>query len=372
MSTATKNQIKSPILSDERLNIDRIGKLIGRDNKDAKLKKIGISNQQFHLIIMPTEKCNFRCTYCYEDFAVGKMKEETILGIKALLERRCADLRYLSISWFGGEPLAAKNVVFEISEYAKSLTFRYPQLTYLGSMTTNAYLLNYKTFSTLANAGVRDYQVSLDGPREVHDKSRIRADGGGTYDKIWANLLAIRNSSLPVSILLRIHVAANTFELLDPLIEDIKKEFISDSRFTVVFRPVEHLGGANDASIKILSETEREEVLKALQIKLFGENLASPQNLREPDNYVCYASKPNSLVIRANGDVGKCTVALYDERNKIASLQSDGTLKLIPGRLAPWVRGIETLDFETLGCPLVNLPLANETTLNSSEKELIS
>ncbi|MBD1835210.1 hypothetical protein H6F61_21610 [Cyanobacteria bacterium FACHB-472] len=49
-------------------------------------------------------------------------------------------------------------------------------------------------------------------------------------------------------------------------------------------------------------------------------------------------------------------MALYDDRNKIASLQPDGTLKLIPGRLAPWVRGIETLDTATLHCPLVNLP----------------
>jgi uncharacterized protein len=24
------------------------------------------------LTILPTEKCNFRCTYCYEDFELGK------------------------------------------------------------------------------------------------------------------------------------------------------------------------------------------------------------------------------------------------------------------------------------------------------------
>ena len=89
---------------------------------------------------------------------------------------------------------------------------------------------------------------------------------------------------------------------------------------------------------------------------MFGENLASPQNLLEQDNYVCYASRPNSLVVRSNGDVAKCTVALYDDRNKVATLQPDGTIKLIPGRLAPWLRGMETLDFDTLGCPLVKLP----------------
>ena len=353
-STYTKSNFQ--VLSDESITIDNTGKFSTRDIEDTKLRKMGVSNRYFQIIILPTEKCNFRCTYCYEDFAAGRMKKETILGIKALLEKRCPDLRYLNISWFGGEPLTAKDIVLEISEYAMSLVYRYPKLRYMGDMTTNAYLLDYKTVAALANVGVRNYQISLDGPREVHNKSRLRADGSSTYDRIWANLLAIRDSSLPVSIMLRIHFTADTLKLIDPLIEDIRREFLHDSRFGVFFKAIERLGGPNDASIKIFSEAEKEEALKSLQTKLFGENLTSSQNVSLADDYVCYASRPNSLVIRSNGDVGKCTVALYDERNKIASLQPDGTLKLIPGRLAPWVRGIETLDPATLGCPLMNLP----------------
>lgn len=313
-----------------------------------------VSNRYLQLIVMPTEKCNFRCTYCYEDFALGRMNKETIMGIKALIDRRCSDLEHLQISWFGGEPLTAKDIVLEICEYIMSLTRKYPKLRYEGDMTTNAYFLDYNTTAALADVGVRAYQISLDGHREVHNKSRIRADGTGTYDKIWNNLLAIRDSSLPVSIMLRIHFTADTLKLLDPLIENIRKEFIDDSRFSVLFKAIERLGGSNDESIKILSEAEKEEAIKLLQIKLVGESTASSESLfLQP--HICYASRPNSLVIRSNGDVGKCTVALYDERNKIASLQPDGTLALIPGRLAPWVRGVETLDPATLTCPLVNL-----------------
>ena len=341
----------------ENISINTAGKTIVKDNANENLSKIGeASNKHFELIILPTEKCNFRCTYCYEDFAAGRMKPETISAIKKLLEKRATDLKTLHISWFGGEPLTAKNVVLKISEYAKYLASQHPQLSYSGSMTTNAYSLNYKTANDLANVGVRRYQISLDGPQEVHNKTRLRADGKGTYDKIWSNLLAIRDNSLPVSILLRIHFSADTFQLLDPLIEDIKKEFLPDPRFSILFRAIGRWGGENDDAIKVLSLKKKEQAIKSLQTKLFGENLDSPQNLPEPDNYVCYASRSNSLVIRSNGDVAKCTVALYDDRNKVATLQPDGTLKLIPGRLAPWLRGMETLDFDTLGCPLVKLP----------------
>ncbi|BAZ10613.1 radical SAM domain-containing protein [Calothrix sp. NIES-4071] len=329
-----------------------------------------ISDKMFQLIILPTEQCNFRCIYCYEDFSIGQMKPETILGIKALIQKRCQNLNYLSISWFGGEPLVAKNIVTDISEYAMSLTNKYPDLHYQSNMTTNAYLLDFNTASILANVGVREYQISLDGPREIHDKSRLRADGKSTFDRIWTNLLAIRDSSLPVDIKLRLHFTADTFKLIDPLIEDIKREFLPDSRFSVFFKSIEHLGSPNDTSINVFSEAEKEAAVKILEAKLFGENLQSPQNGAIPDDYVCYAARPNSLVIRANGTVGKCTVALSDERNNIGTLQSDGRLQLIPGRFAPWVRGIESLDALELGCPLVSLPTSDEITANLLSKAL--
>ncbi|WP_319423534.1 radical SAM protein [Pleurocapsa sp. FMAR1] len=343
--------------ANEKISIDTVGKTIVKNGANKNLSKIAkTSNKHFELIIMPTEKCNFRCTYCYEDFTAGRMKPEIISAIKKLLKRRAGDLETLHISWFGGEPLVAKNIVLEISEYSKHLASQNPQLSYSGGMTTNAYLLDYQTAKALANVGVKRYQISLDGPREIHNKSRLRADGKGTYDKIWSNLLAIRDSSLPVSILLRIHFSADTFQLLDPLIEDIKKEFLPDPRFLFVFKAIGRWGGENDNAIKVLSLKKKEQAVQSLQTKLFGENIDSPQNLPDPENYVCYASRSNSLVIRSNGDVAKCTVALYDDRNKVATLQPDGTLKLIPGRIAPWLRGMETLDFDTLGCPLVKLP----------------
>ena len=52
-----------------------------------------VNNRELELIILPTEKCNFRCTYCYEDFAIGKMKRETINAVKELIKRRAKDLR---------------------------------------------------------------------------------------------------------------------------------------------------------------------------------------------------------------------------------------------------------------------------------------
>ena len=371
MSIVNMSHSKIKIFDNEDITFDSIGKVYFEDKNSKYLNKRGFfNNKNLHLIILPTEKCNFRCTYCYEDFKVGKISKATIAGVKALLDSRCLDLRNISISWFGGEPLTAKNEVIDISKYVMSLVYRYPQLNYQGDMTTNGYLLDHKTVTALSNVGVREFQISLDGHKEVHDQSRLRADGEGTYDRIWNNLLAIRNSSLPVSIMLRLHFTVDTIELIDPLLENIKKEFLPDPRFSIFFKAIEKLGGANDAYIKTFSEKEKEKALNSLKAKLFGGNINHPQNYSLPEHPVCYASRPNSLVIRANGDVGKCTVALKDERNKVATLQPDGTLQLISGRLDPWLRGIKTLEPEDLTCPLVNLPPMKETNFKLKEKAL--
>jgi wyosine [tRNA(Phe)-imidazoG37] synthetase (radical SAM superfamily) len=34
------------------------------------------SNRLLDLTLLPIEQCNFRCTYCYETFADGKMKPD--------------------------------------------------------------------------------------------------------------------------------------------------------------------------------------------------------------------------------------------------------------------------------------------------------
>ena len=172
------------------------------------------------------------------------MKKEVVDSIKSFLTKRCKELDFVNIDWFGGEPLVAKDVVMDISQFMMSMIYTSPNLKYISSMTTNGYMLDRETASSLSDVGVRIYQVSLDGPREVHDRSRLRADGKGTFDKIWLNLLGIRDSFLPIKITIRIHVTVDTWNLLDPLIDDIKREFLPDSRFSVFFKSIEKLGGA--------------------------------------------------------------------------------------------------------------------------------
>ncbi|GBQ07096.1 hypothetical protein AA15669_1225 [Saccharibacter floricola DSM 15669] len=71
------------------------------------------------LTLFPTEKCNFRFTYCYEDYTQGRMSEETVEGVKNLLTMRAPDLSLLNLSWFGGESLLTKDILIDVLSYAQ-------------------------------------------------------------------------------------------------------------------------------------------------------------------------------------------------------------------------------------------------------------
>jgi len=309
-----------------------------------------VNDRVLELIVFPTEKCNFRCTYCYEDFAIGKMKQEIINSVKELIKRRVDELDELYLSWFGGEPLLAGEIVMDISRYASELTKKC-STSYRAGMSTNGYLLTPTVFSALARVGVLDYQISLDGPREVHNRTRVQTGGGESFDAIWENLVAIRATDIPAHITLRIHFSADTLSQLEPLIEEIKREFLPDSRFAVYFKPIGRWGGANDSNIQVLTSEESDAAIQRLQEKIYGDDFVPSQE--EP--HVCYASRPNSLVIRADGRIGKCTVALNDSRNVIGKLRPDGTLALDQERIRPWLRGLATMNADILACPLVGL-----------------
>ncbi|WP_328946727.1 radical SAM protein [Streptomyces sp. NBC_00250] len=311
------------------------------------------SDDFLHLIILPTEQCNFRCTYCYEDFAIGQMDPSTVQGIKRLLDRRMDGLQRVSVSWFGGEPLLGRGVVEDVSAHIAEAAARRPGLGYEADMTTNGYLLDLAMAEKLMPLGVRTYQISLDGPETVHNASRVRANGGGSFQRIWNNLLSIRASKLTVRVILRVHLAPDTLPYMPDFLAQVRDTFLDDERFSVSLRPIERMGGPNDESIDVLSASERVRIIEDLKAVLSN----GPSTSRETGTMdVCYAARPNSFVIRANGNIAKCTVALNDPANSIGHLLPDGTLQIDNEQLTPWVRGWARRDEDSVRCPYVGMP----------------
>ena len=338
-----------------------------------------ISPRVQELILLPTEKCNFRCTYCYEDFAQGKMTESTQRAIERFIERRVSRLSTLRFSWFGGEPLIAKDVVIRLSSFAKTICEE-NGTRFLGSLTTNAYLLTRELAIQLIDLNQNFFQITLDGFGDLHDELRRRADGGPTFRRIWENLLDLKQINRQFEVVIRIHVRPSNLENLQILMKQLSREFLGDPRFVLDFQHLRDMGGEGGKTItekitleqlpdierrlrNIFANPEHEASAPNTprfrsQMPTLAPNSGESAGAQRPSErvngqpYICYATKPNSLLIRSNGRIGKCTVALYDERNDLRKLNEDGTVALDNQLLQPWIRGLGTLDPDDVGCPI--------------------
>ncbi|UKE79648.1 radical SAM protein [Xanthomonas graminis] len=297
---------------------------------------------------MPTEKCNFRCTYCYEDFAIGRMPPSVVRGIKALITHRVPHLDRLNISWFGGEPLLARDVVLDIGQHANVVCAQHG-VAFSAGFTTNGYLLEPALLQRFTELQHREFQITLDGDAEWHDKTRITANKGATFEKLWSNLIAYRSLSANFAISLRLHLHLHlhqdNIESVRRLYSSLHRELLSDPRFSVYFHKVSNLSAGGTIGEKILPRDRYLEAIAYITSCVdCCKNNERPMSEEHLDGYICYAAKPNSLMIRANGKIGKCTVALNDDRNDIEN-----------DKLRRWMSGFSDLSERALGCPLSTL-----------------
>lgn len=313
-----------------------------------------VSSDSLNLIILPTEQCNFRCVYCYENFDnAKKMKKEIINSIKNLISIRVENnLNFLNISWFGGEPLTAYNTVIEIMKHSIEVCNDKTNLT--SDMTTNGYLLSRDKMIALTKNGVKSYQISFDGDKDYHDKFRLRADKKGTFDILWKNIIEIGRlpKNIDFHVTLRIHVNSKNIDSVKLFLRRTSKDLKGDDRFSVFIRPLSRLGSQNDSNLPLLNSKNAK---NKSDIILMLRDIAKTLDLKVskiPKDYVCYASFLNSLIIRQDGKLSKCTVALYNSKNSIGKINNDGTIEINRNKSLWWSRGLFTNNHLQLSCPL--------------------
>ena len=182
------------------------------------------ASQGVGLTICPTMGCNFDCPYCFENHKQGKMTEEVQADVAALAERllNTSRAKSLSVTWFGGEPLLAPEVIEALSEKLMALAEEH-HAEYSAGIITNGYLLTPEIVKMLERVQVKSAQITLDGIGPAHDATRHLRGGGPTFERIVENL----RQPIPFKVSVRHNVhEGNRDEIgqLKAFVEDLAKE----------------------------------------------------------------------------------------------------------------------------------------------------
>lgn len=291
------------------------------------------------LTIMPTEECNFRCEYCYENHKKGKMNKTVQDALVKFVQKNIRNYTRLDVAWFGGEPLEALNVVTDLSERLISVC-KTARKNYSAGMTTNGYNLNRETFEKLLRLKVYEYQITIDGLKDTHDKYRHLKDGEGTFNKIVQNIESIRDLRRNIyKIDIRTNFTKESIKSLPQYLQFCEKTFGSDSRFSLCAHLAGNWGGESVRKMEgmLVPNDSYNYLLKSI-VEL-NPNISFRAHLRDLDAFqcMCYAGLRNSYVIGSDGIIYKCTEDFDMSENQIGYLSENGDMIIDTSKQAKWM-----------------------------------
>ena len=239
---------------DERAALDALGRFSSAG------RKVGLT-------VCPTMGCNFDCPYCFENHRSGRMSAQTQDDVIALAGRmmELTGAKSFHVTWFGGEPLLAPDIIGALSERFIDLAEK-NGAEYSAEIITNGYLLTLEAAETLARCCVDKAQITLDGIGEAHDRTRHLAGGGATFERITENLR--QKLSFSVNIRHNVH-AGNMSEVkeLKAFVDSLAKESGNEiSYYPALVRDndasdsrggVDTLCGAEAGDIGVMTEARR-------------------------------------------------------------------------------------------------------------------
>lgn len=274
--------------------------------RDA-MKAHWLEDNYLYLTIHLTQNCNFRCVYCANDFNNEAISQNTQEEIVRFIKKNIHKYAGICISWFGGEPLLEIDIIESMSEKIMSVCKKMRKC-YYADITTNGFLLNQQVVEKLSKSCVREICVTLDGTKHNHDKIRRLADGKGTYEKIFSNLISIKNSQISVNVVIRINLTKENIDDFAKYYEEYNAVFGGDKRFTIYVKVVRDWGGQSIEEIRdsLITDIDLLKVYedyagceKEMQLSGIFEQL-------EFGGMNCFAMKRNFISIYTDGSIGKC------------------------------------------------------------------
>ena len=187
-------------------------------------------------VVELTENCNLECTFCLRpSFKKSNMSLKILQETIRLLLRH--EKKRIDFIWHGGEPLILGLDFFKkIIIFQKKYNIHKTKIK--NNVQTNAILLSSE-FKKFFKKNKFSIGTSIQGPKRIHDSTRINLSGQGSYTKVIKNIKNMKNKPSAITVL--------TKDILGKEKEtyDILKKYSKGARISEYFP-----GGKNTKKIR--------------------------------------------------------------------------------------------------------------------------
>lgn len=149
--------------------------------------------------IIVTENCNLNCKYCF-------VKENKKVSFnKEFIDEFLKNPVGLKFYPFGGEVLLESDLLFYFIDKIKASNdinpaYKNSLLKSLKYIITNGTVFTDELVKKIKNEGGFNFQISLDGPKHVHDKNRVDFSGKGSFDRIKEGIEKLNKNNIEWSV----------------------------------------------------------------------------------------------------------------------------------------------------------------------------
>ncbi|WP_353894592.1 radical SAM protein [Proteinivorax hydrogeniformans] len=265
-----------------------------------------------------TTDCNLKCVYCFED-GIKKIKMPNI-NIDQILKFFTENFKLetfttASITLYGGEPMVETDLLLKLSESLKKLFEKYGVKLDLFLITNGTFFSEY-AISKLVSSGLRGVQVTIDGPREIHNQRRMYSNGVGTFDDIIKNIHELQKIVPATSIRISIDKSNNYKRKVKNLIEFLKNE-IDMSNVMIYLAPIVNTLSNDFTKKNHFTFNEAGTILNEyydylLEIKI--------NTLDETSLCPCIAHNANGVVINSDGKLYNCISLIGREKFEVGDI----------------------------------------------------
>lgn len=279
----------------------------------ANSKSYRFSNNTARVTILPTLDCNFHCWYCYEDHPCGVLASEDIEKVinfcKGVISN--GNIKCFRLDWFGGEPLLYfDEVVYPISKSIQDFC-KNEGVVYLNSITTNGYLITPGMIGLIKEINLNIFQITLDGGKRFHNKTRFSKDVKNSYDGIISNIVALCNSIADIDMTVRINYTPKNIDSLD----EIAEAFPVDIRNKIIINPQLVWQFKKDRNLL------DDKIAKKMQLFVAK---GYKESLPDLTCYLCYSENMKQFVVNYDLSVFKCTARDFSSKYSIGKIGEEG------------------------------------------------